>query len=66
MMFPIRCQATGKPIGHLWEEYNERVNNKGEDAEKVLDEFGITNFATRSTFIGHVELIDEVAKFKKA
>jgi len=65
MMFPIRCQSTGKPIGHLWEEFDERVNVKGEDADKVLDELEVFNYATRSVFIGHVELIDEVAKFKK-
>lgn len=64
-MFPIRCFSTGRPVAHLWEEYNERVNKKGESAEKVLDEFKIKNFSTRAMFIGHVELIDEIAKFKK-
>ncbi|MFT4311806.1 MAG: DNA-directed RNA polymerase subunit N [Candidatus Woesearchaeota archaeon] len=64
MMFPIRCYSTGEPIGHLWEEYDERVK-KGEDPEKVLDDLGVTNYASRSLFLGHVELIDEVARFKK-
>jgi DNA-directed RNA polymerase subunit N len=64
-MFPIRCISTGKPIGHLWEEFNKRVNIDGEDGEKVLDEMKVFLYATRQRFIGHVELIDEVAKFKK-
>lgn len=63
-MFPIRCYSTGRPIGHLWEEYDERVK-KGEDPQKVLDDLGVYNYATRQVFIGNVELIDEVAKFKK-
>ena len=65
MMIPIRCQSCGKPIGQLWEEFSERVHTKNENAEKVLDELGATRFCCRSMIIGHVDLIDEVAKFKK-
>jgi len=65
MMIPIRCHSCGKPIAHLWQEYNERVNKKKEDAQKVLDELGLTRYCCRATLLGHVDLIDEVAKFKK-
>ena len=64
-MIPVRCQSCGKPIGQCWEEYNERVNKKGEDAQKVLDELGLKRYCCRATLLGHVDLIDEVAKFKK-
>ncbi len=27
MIIPIRCTSCGKVIAHLWEEYNEKVQN---------------------------------------
>ncbi len=65
MMIPIRCHSCGKPIAHLWEEYNERVNKKKEDAQKVMDELGLTRYCCRASVLGHVDLIDEIAQFKK-
>lgn len=64
MIIPIRCWTCGKPIGHLWETYKERVA-KGENTKKVLDELGLQRYCCRSMMIGTVELIDTVAQFKK-
>ena len=64
MMINIRCWSCGKPIGHLWEEYNERVKN-GEDREKVLDSLGLERYCCRSSFLGHVDLAKTAGKFKK-
>ena len=64
MIVPIRCFSCGKPIGHLWEEYDKRVK-AGEDKKKVLDDLGLDRYCCRSTFLGHIELIDEIAKFKR-
>ena len=64
MIFPIRCFSCGKPIGHLWEEYEKRVKN-GENPGKVLDDLGVTRYCCRQVFLGHVQLIEKVAKFKK-
>jgi DNA-directed RNA polymerase subunit N len=64
MMVPIRCFTCGKPIGHLWEEYNERVA-KGEDRKKVMDELGLERYCCRGVFLGTVDLIDTIAEFKK-
>ncbi len=65
MIIPIRCFSCGKPIGQLWEEYNERVE-KGEDSKKVMDDLGLERFCCRSQFLGHVDLIDTVAQFHKS
>jgi len=65
MMIPIRCMSCGKPVGHLWEEYKKRIS-KGEDRKKVLDELGLERYCCRALFLGHVDLIDDIAKFKKA
>ncbi len=65
MIIPVRCFSCGKPVGHLWVEYNDRVNNKGEDRKKVLDDLGLTRYCCRGVLLGHVDLIETVAEFKK-
>lgn len=64
MIIPIRCWSCGKPIGHLWEQYLDKVN-AGEERKKILDEFKIERYCCRAMFLGHVDLIDTVAQFKK-
>lgn len=64
MIIPIRCWSCGKPIGHLWSEFTERVA-KGDSRKKVLDSLGMERYCCRSMFLGHVDLVDTVAKFKK-
>ncbi len=65
MIIPIRCPSCGKPVGHLYSDYLERVK-KGEDRKKVLDDLGLTRYCCRALFLGHVDLIDIVARFKKS
>ncbi len=65
MMVPIRCFSCGKPIAHLWEAYEERVKS-GEERKKVMDDLGLERYCCRATLLGHIDLIDQIAKFKKA
>ena len=64
MMIPVRCWSCGKPIGHLWEEYQARLK-KGEDGKKVMDSLGLDRYCCRAQIMGTVELIDTAAQFKK-
>ncbi|MBS3121928.1 DNA-directed RNA polymerase subunit N [Candidatus Woesearchaeota archaeon] len=64
MMIPIRCFSCGKPVAHLWEDYKKRVEN-GEDRKKILDEIGLDRYCCRALFLGHVDLIETIGKFKK-
>ncbi len=64
MIIPIRCMSCGKPVAHLWESYKQRVLS-GEDRKKVLDELGLDRYCCRVLFLGHVDLLDTVARFKK-
>lgn len=64
MIIPIRCMSCGKPVGHLWETYQDRVN-AGEERKKILDELGLERYCCRALFLGHVDLIDTIAQFKK-
>lgn len=65
MIIPIRCMSCGKPLAHLYAEFQERIA-KGEDRKKVLDELGLERYCCRALFLGHVDLIDTVARFKKS
>ena len=64
MMIPIRCWSCGKPIAQVWEEFKEKAEN-GEDKKKLLDRLGLSRYCCRTMILGHVDLIDEAAKFKK-
>ncbi|HIH24416.1 TPA: DNA-directed RNA polymerase subunit N [Candidatus Woesearchaeota archaeon] len=64
MIIPIRCFSCGKPVAHLWKEYTERTV-KGEDAKKVLDDLKVERYCCRALMLGHVDLIDTAARFKR-
>ncbi len=65
MLIPIRCFSCGKPIAHLWEEFKDRVEKKGEDPAKVFDEIGLERYCCRAMFIGQEDTLELVNKFKK-
>ena len=64
MIIPIRCWSCGKPVGHLWEDFQEKLK-KNEDPKKILDLMGLERYCCRALLLGHVDLIDTAAKFKK-
>ena len=65
MIIPVRCWSCGKPLGHLWEQFKERVA-KGEERRKVLDDLGAERYCCRAMMMGHIDLIETVGQFKKA
>ena len=65
MIIPIRCFSCGKPVGHLWNKFQELVKS-GKSAKEALDELGLKRYCCRALFLGHIELIDTVAQYKKA
>lgn len=64
MIIPIRCWSCGKPIAQHWEDFKQRVE-KGEDRKKILDEHGLKRYCCRAMFLGHVDLTETTAQFKK-
>ena len=64
MIIPIRCFSCGKPVAQFWDEYSDRVK-KGEDKKKIMDDLGLERYCCRALFLGHVDLIDTAARFKK-
>ena len=65
MIIPIRCFSCGKPVGHLYEEYQERIE-KGELAKKILDSLGLERDCCRGVFLGQVNLLEIAAEFRKS
>ena len=62
MIVPVRCFSCGKPVGHLFEEYQKQIK-KGKNSKKVLDELGLVRFCCRGVIISHVEAIDTIVKY---
>jgi DNA-directed RNA polymerase subunit N len=65
MMFPVRCMSCGKPIGDLWEKFLEKTKNRTEKVKETLDELGVNKYCCRQQFMGHVDVVEQSAKFKK-
>jgi DNA-directed RNA polymerase subunit N (RpoN/RPB10) len=63
MIVPVRCFSCGKPIGHLWQGYQEKSKKGG--AGKAMDDLGVKRYCCRSQLLGHVDLVDTAARFKK-
>ena len=63
MIIPIRCMTCGKPIAHLWEEY-QRLSKKVKPAS-ALDKLGLERFCCRSLFLTHVDMVPKIGAFKK-
>ena len=64
MIIPIRCFSCGKPIAHLWGTFKQKTE-KGEDSKKALDELGLERYCCRSMFLGQVDNLEIINKFKK-
>ncbi len=49
-------------IAHKYQEYLDAVE-EGKDAGQVLHDLGFERYCCRRMFVGHIDLIDEVAPF---
>jgi DNA-directed RNA polymerase subunit N len=64
MYFPVRCFTCGAVIGDLHEDYDKKVK-EGKDPAKVLNDLGVKRYCCRRMFLGHVEVMEKVAKYEK-
>jgi DNA-directed RNA polymerase subunit N len=63
MEFPVRCFTCGAVIGDLYEKYKAGQGSKG--AGEVLDELGIERYCCRRMFLGHVEGMEAIKKYRR-
>lgn len=64
MIIPTRCFTCGKVISDTWDEFKDRTED-GEDAGDVMDDLGLERYCCRTVYVSHVDLLPEVAQFKK-
>ncbi len=64
MIIPIRCMTCGKPVGHLWDSYQEETR-KGKKPGSVMDSLGLERYCCRSLFLTHKDSIKDIGQFKR-
>ena len=64
-MIPVRCWSCGKVIAHVYEQYKEAIET-GKDSDNALDDLGMERYCCRRMFVGHVDLVAEIAPFSIA
>ncbi|OTF69428.1 RNA polymerase-like protein [Euroglyphus maynei] len=69
MLFPVRCWTCGKIIGHLWDEFNERLrmakisnDNLENGLESLFQRMGLKRFCCHTMFLSHYETYEEAIK----
>ncbi len=65
MIIPIRCLSCGKPIAHLWQDYKDKITS-GKTKKEALDELNLKRYCCRALFLGHIDLLETIAQFKKS
>lgn len=65
MIVPTRCFTCGTVIADRWDEFEERAKEGSEDPAEVLDDLGLERYCCRTVFLTNVDILDEVAAFKK-
>ena len=63
MEFPVRCFTCGAVIGDLYEKDKEGIETK--PPAEVLSELGVKRYCCRRMFLGHVEGMEVIQKYKK-
>jgi DNA-directed RNA polymerase subunit N len=61
---PIRCWTCGKLLGDKFEEFERRIS-QGENPARVLDLLGLKRYCCRAAMLTSIDLMDEIAKFKR-
>ena len=64
MYFPIRCFTCGAVIGHQYEEYSKKVKD-GKNPAETLEGMGVERYCCRRMFLGHVEVMDKITRYRK-
>ncbi|MCH1540970.1 MAG: DNA-directed RNA polymerase subunit N [Candidatus Poseidonia sp.] len=65
MIIPVRCFSCGGVVAHKWEEF-QRILSEGKTDAEALDEVGLKRYCCRRMYVGHLDLVHEVAPFSAA
>ncbi len=64
MEFPVRCFTCGAVIGDLYEKYTAGLE-ANKPAVEILDELGVDRYCCRRMFLGHVDGMEAIKKYRK-
>ncbi len=62
MIIPVRCFSCGAVVAHKWEEFKQ-LRSEGKTDAEALDTVGLRRYCCRRMYVGHLDLIQEVAPF---
>ncbi|CDI84270.1 DNA-directed RNA polymerase II, 8.2 kDa polypeptide, putative [Eimeria acervulina] len=62
MIIPVRCFTCGRVIGHLWEQYVEKLQNDVDEGE-ALNDLGLKRYCCRRMILTHADLIDKLLAY---
>lgn len=63
MEIPIRCFSCGKVIAHLWEPFQQKLE-EGKSPDTALNELNVRKQCCRRMLLSHIELIDQVIPYE--
>lgn len=64
MIIPVRCFSCGFPVGAFYKEFEEKAEGR-KRARTVLNDMKIRRYCCRRMLVSQVDVVDEVAPFKK-
>lgn len=65
MMIPVRCMSCSKPLAQHKDEFTKRTADGKEEVAAVLDDLKVRRACCRAVFIGTVDTVDTVSRFKR-
>ncbi len=64
MIIPVRCFSCGFPVAAFYEEFRKKVL-EGKSPGEAMNELGIKRYCCRRMLLSQVDVIDEIAPFRK-
>ena len=59
MIIPMRCFTCGKPVAHLWSEFERRMAVPDTDPGEIMTDLGLHRYCCRRKVMTHpTELLD--------
>jgi DNA-directed RNA polymerase subunit N len=63
-MMPVRCFTCGAVVADKQEKFEEALK-KGEKPAAILDKLGVKRYCCRRMFLSHVNIIDDLIRYKR-
>ncbi len=65
MIIPVRCFTCGAPVSEHFDTYQSRIA-AGEHPETVLNDLNVMRYCCRRMLLSQIDLVSEIARYKRA